>query len=125
MKIDEFVANVLKDINAGILQAKGETHRGYSIGVTGADGVSFDIAVTTTYSSNIEGEGKAKIGIIEVLGAGVAVKAGDKSEKNEVSRIQFSVHVPSRTREEEDADTREIQAINEQNAEKIRSNYGF
>lgn len=123
MKIDEFVANVLKDINAGVLRAKEETHRGYSIGVTGSDGVSFDIAVTTSYSSSIEGEGKAKIGIIEVLGAGVGVKAGDKTEKNEVSRIQFSVHVPTMTKEEEDDYAREIQAINESNAERWKDTF--
>jgi len=125
MKIDEFVANVLKDINAGISQAKNDTHRSYSIGVSGADGVSFDIAVTTTRSSNVEGEGKAKVGIIEVLGAGVGVKAGEKSEKSEASRIQFTVHVPSRTKEEADADAREVQAMNDRNAERAKASFGL
>lgn len=116
MKIDDFVANVLKDIDAGVSKAKDHTHRSYSVGVTNNDGVSFDIAVTTTQTNSLDGEGKAKVGIIEVLGAGVGVKASDKTKKSEVSRIQFTIKVPAMTKEESDRYYDQVNAANMRNS---------
>jgi len=115
MKLDEFVANVLKDINNGLVIATGATNRGYKVKVTEDGGVNFDIAVTTSYTNAVEGSGSAKVGFIEVLGAGVGVKASGTNENSEVSRIQFSISVPARTKEEEAQESRRIQEYNEQN----------
>ena len=100
MKLDEFISNVLQDIDKGMSSAKGSTNRDYFILTTDKPGVSFDIAVTTTKSSDAEVNGKANVGFIEVLGAGVGTTIGNKKEDSEASRIQFTIHVPPQTIEE-------------------------
>lgn len=100
MKLNEFISNVLQDIDNGLSVAKEKTHRNYYIELNGNSGVSFDIAVTTTNSTGSQAEGTAKAGIIEVLGAGVGAKLENKKENSEVSRIKFTVFVPSETEEE-------------------------
>lgn len=94
MKLNEFIFNVLEDINSALNQATEKHDKDYAISKENGGGVSFDIAVTTTNSKGSQVEGKAKAGIIEVIGAGIGGKLEDKSENSEVSRIQFTVHVP-------------------------------
>lgn len=100
MKLDEFVTNVLIDINKGLQDGLDRTGRKYYVENSGNKGVSFDIAVTTINSTGHQAEGTAKAGIIEVLGAGVGAKLEGKKEKSEASRIQFSVFVPYETEQE-------------------------
>ncbi len=97
MKLDAFISQVLLDIDSGLKNARSVSDRKYYVGTQDNNGVRFDIAVTTTSSSETNTEGKAKVGIIEVLGAGVGAKIGSKEENSEVSRIQFTVFVPSIT----------------------------
>jgi hypothetical protein len=97
MKLDEFIANVLQDIDNGLQRSGTKTDRKYYVEVSKNSGVSFDIAVTTVNTSDTQAEGKAKAGFIEVLGAGVGAKLEDKKEDSQVSRIQFVVHVPYTT----------------------------
>lgn len=108
MKLDEFVASVLHDINSGLNQAKSKTGRKYYIKVSEDKGVSFDIAVTTANSSGTQIEGAAKAGLkagfIEVVGAKMGAKSEDKEENSQVSRIQFTVVPGAQTEEEERAD---------------------
>jgi hypothetical protein len=110
MKINEFVANVLKDINSGIQEAEKHASRDYSVS---NNGVSFDIAVIAQNSSSTAAEGQAKVGFVQVLGASVDAKLENKKENSEVSRIQFTVYVPTQTKEEEAENSRQIQAANE------------
>jgi hypothetical protein len=77
MKLDDFISTVLLDINTGLIQAKNKTGRGYQIGVSQNEGVSFDIAVTTAKSSGSKAEGAAKAGFVEVLGAKVGASLED------------------------------------------------
>src|SRR5690242_18528548 len=105
MKIDEFVKNVLIDINNGLKEAGAITDRSYHIQINDSNGVSFDIAVTTLNTQGSQTEGKteagAKIGFIEVVAAKIGSNLGtrieDKIENSEISRIQFTVYVPNRT----------------------------
>lgn len=118
MKINEFVANVLKDIDSGIKEAEGHASRDYSVN---SNGVSFDIAVTVQNSTSSEAEGQAKAGFVQVLGAGVGAKLENKKENSEASRIQFTIHVPTQTKEEEAEHIRRIQQANESQ----RDRYGL
>ncbi len=115
MKINEFVADVLKDIDSGILEAEKHAHRNYNVS---SNGVSFDIAVTVQDSSSSTAEGQAKAGFVQVLGAGVGAKLENKKENSEISRIQFTIHVPTQTKEEEAESRRQIQAANARQQEK-------
>lgn len=108
MKLDEFVSQTLVDIHNGLAKAREVTNRKYHVD-SSKNGVNFDVAVLANSSNALEAEGKAKIGIIEVLGAGVSTKASKSSESGEVSRIQFSVQFPSRTEQEEAISDREYQ----------------
>jgi len=123
MKLDEFVSNVLKDIDKGLQQAKETTDRDYSLQTSQSSGVDFDIAVTTTYTSDLKAEGKAKVGIVEVLGAGVGATINDKNEKSEVSRVKFCIYVPPSTQKESEEHERQMKAINEENANKFGRGY--
>lgn len=115
MKLDEFITNVLMDIDNGLKIAKEKANRSYYISSTDKGGVSFDIAVTTINTSESTAEGKAKVGFIEVLGAGVGGKLGKTSEHSEASRIQFFVHVPSQTKAESEEQARQIAEMNRNN----------
>lgn len=102
MKLNEFIANVLSDIDVGLKDAKIRTGRNYIVEVTeGNAGVSFDIAVISKDLEGSQLEGHAKAGFVEVLGANVGAKLEDKKENSEVSRIQFKVYVPHITESEE------------------------
>jgi hypothetical protein len=102
VKLDDLITNVLKDINNGLHQAASNTDRKYSVVTTDNKGVSFDIAVTTVNSRESQAEGQAKAGFIEVLGANVGAKIGDKKENSQViGRIQFTVYVPHLTNQED------------------------
>lgn len=101
MKLDKFISNVLNDIDNGMNSAKELTNRDYYVQTSDKAGVSFDIAVTTANSTDSKIEGHAKAGFIEVLGAGVGANINDKNENSEISRIQFTVHVPSYTIDED------------------------
>jgi len=108
MKLNEFIKSVLVDINTGLTDAEKDTDKGYHIQGSDNNGVSFDIAVTTVNSSGsqVEGkaEGKAGIGFVEVVGvhlnSGVGAKTEDKQENSAISRIQFTIYVPSSTNAE-------------------------
>lgn len=100
MKLDIFITQVLQDINLGIQNASNSTSRKYYVNNSDGKGVNFDVAVTTVNSSESETEGKAKAGIVEVLGAGVSKKIDNKTENSEISRIQFTIYVPIHTETE-------------------------
>lgn len=121
MKLDEFISNVLHDIDKGLQNAKTSTGRKYHIQASNNNGVSFDIAVTTTTSSGSEAKGNAKAGIIQVLGADVGAKLDSKKENSEASRIQFTVYVPTMTENESQEEIRRVQAMNERQ----RDEYSF
>ena len=97
MKLDQFINNVLQDVETAINTARSQNDKNYYIE---SKGISFDIAVTTSNTSGSVAESKAKLGIIEVLGAGVGAKNEDKTEDSQVSRIQFTVYVPAKTEKE-------------------------
>jgi hypothetical protein len=114
MKLDDFISNVLQDINRGIQNAKSATNRDYHIQTGSNDGVSFDIAVTTVSSSGSEAKGNAKAGFIEVLGADVGATLQKKDENSEVSRIQFTIYVPPQTEAEIEEDRRHYETAREE-----------
>lgn len=100
MKLDEFIKNVLVDINKGLNEAEKMTGKKYHIEISsnGKRGVNFDIAITVIDSKTESAEGSAKAGFIQVLGAGVGGKVENKEESSKVSRIQFTVYVPNLTK---------------------------
>ena|SRR6266567_9249474 len=110
MKLDLFIAGVLNDINSGLEQARKENDKRYVVETSQSRGVNFDIAVTTVNSSGTQAEGKAKVGFIEVLGANVGAKMEDKKENSQVSRIQFTVFVPSKTEREYQVEQQRLEA---------------
>lgn len=115
MKLDEFITNVLTDIDNGLRVAKEKGNRNYYVSSTDKGGVSFDIAVTTINTNGQTAEGKAKVGFIAVLGAGVGGRLEKTSEHSEASRIQFSVYVPSQTKTESEEQSRRIAETNRNN----------
>jgi len=100
MKLDEFIKNVLVDIDKGLKEAEKITEREYEIEFISNEkkGVNFDIAVTVSDSKTESAEGSAKAGFIQVIGAGVGGKIENKEESSKVSRIQFTVYVPNLTK---------------------------
>ena len=125
MKLNEFVTNVLQDIDSGLKEAGQKTGRDYSVEVGSGGGVGFDIAVTTLDSKGSQVEGQAKAGFIEVLGANVGAKLEDKKESSEVSRIQFKVAVPFQTRAEAEEDHRKaMESMESARSQKI-GRHGF
>lgn len=112
MKLDEFIANVLHDIDSGLSQARSKTGRKYYVDVADNKGVSFDIAVTTVSSTGTQAEGAAKAGFVEVLGAKVGAKLEGREENSQASRIQFTVYVPHQTEAEEAESERRFQQYN-------------
>jgi hypothetical protein len=121
MKLNEFITDVLKDIDNGLQEAKKITGRKYRVDTRENKGVTFDIAVTAENSSLTEAEGEAKAGFIQVLGARVGAKLENKQENSEVSRIQFTISVPSQTEQEEQEEIHRLNAIHEENIHKARS----
>jgi hypothetical protein len=93
MRLDEFIATVLHDVNAGLELAKSKTGKNYSIETGEFPGVRFDVAVTPVHNRTTQEEGAAKAGCIEVLEANLKERLEDKEEKSQVSRIQLIVHV--------------------------------
>jgi len=99
MKLDEFIRNVLLDIEKGLKEAEKTTGKEYFIDPSGkTKGVNFDIAVTVIDSKTESKEGSVKTGFVQVIGAGVGGKIENKEESSKVSRIQFTVYVPKTTK---------------------------
>ena len=117
MKLDEFITTVLTDVEAGIKNAKSITGKDYCVDQGNERGIRFDIAVTTSESTSNSVDGKASAGFIQVLGAGIEAKSNGTFENSKVSRIQFLVDVPKKTKADEDAEIRDIQNQNELNRE--------
>lgn len=113
MKLDEFIAGVLHDINSGLMNARGKTGRRYFVDTSQNKGVSFDIAIAAGSSTGKHAEGAAKAGFIDVLGANVGAKVDEKKENSEVSRIQFTINFPFQTEEEEKESWRALRANNQ------------
>ncbi len=93
MKLDEFITNVLKDIEKGLKNAENVTEKYYFINPSDNGGVKFDIAVTVSDLKSSTTEGSAKAGFVQVLGAGLETKFENKEENSKVSRIQFTVFI--------------------------------
>ncbi|MFH0863849.1 MAG: hypothetical protein V1858_02090 [Candidatus Gottesmanbacteria bacterium] len=119
MKLDEFITQVLLDIDNGITKARGTTSKAYQVGSNGD--VSFDVAVTTTDTSSTEAGGEVKAGIVQVIGIGGGGKVSKENIKEniEISRIQFSVHVPARTVTEDEAQSRAVAEANRTRVENL------
>ena len=112
MKLNQFVSDVLKDINDGIEDARKQTGRRYRVQTSDNKGVSFDVAVTAEDTESHTAEGEAKAGFVQVLGAGVSAKLESKQANSEVSRIQFTIYIPSVTEAEEAESSALIQRNN-------------
>ena len=125
MKLEDFISNVLRDIDKGLQVATVDTDRRYSLITTNSSGVEFDIAVTTSYSNSTEAGGKAKVGIVEVLGAGVEAKITDQNERKEASRIKFTINVPSSTQKQDEENRRIAKEVAAQNMERTKVSFGF
>jgi len=106
MKLDDFITKTLTDIENGMKEAEGKTSKGYHIE---NGGVHFDVAVTVMDSTDTSVEGKATAGIVQVIGAGVNAALKTNQENSEASRIQFTIYVPSRTKQEIERDIQSAQ----------------
>jgi len=103
MKLDEFIKNVLLDIDKGLNESEKITGKEYFIYPSKeSDGVIFDIAVTVIDSKTESKEASAKAGFVQVLGAGVGGKIENKEESSKVSRIKFAVYVPRKTKAQQE-----------------------
>lgn len=125
MKLNQFITDVLQDIDSGLKAAKDKTGRSYQVETSNTRGVHFDIAVTAQNSSSSSAEGEARAGFIEVLGAEVGAKLENKNENSEVSRIQFSVYVPSQTDQEKQAERARIEAAREERKRENENQWGI
>lgn len=121
MKLDEFVKSVLVDVESGLKEAKGSTGKNYHVELGPTGGVKFDIAVTITKSSTQTSDKKINASIVQVIGADVGATNQNKSEDNEITRIQFLVVVPKHTPQEDEAIQREAQESSRRN----QVNYGI
>lgn len=103
MKLNEFISNVLLDIDEGIKVAREKTDKSYYIDSSSNDikGVHFDIAVTTSSTDSSQTDGGVNAGIIKIFEANVNAKLENINQNSEVSRIQFTIYVPTRTSTEE------------------------
>lgn len=97
MNIEEFVTNVLIDLDRAVNNARSETARDISFTQT-ADSrtVEFDIAVSAETLD--EASGKAGVRVLSVVEAGGDLKQSNKNST--VSRVKFGVHIEPLTREE-------------------------
>lgn len=100
MNIEEFVRNVLVNIDKAVEGARAETKRDIRFSNTKDQRtVEFDIAVSAEETD--AKSGRAGIRVLHFAEGG-----GDISKENKnstVSRIQFGVHIDSMTKEEEAA----------------------
>ncbi|NLT52870.1 MAG: hypothetical protein GXX85_18345 [Ignavibacteria bacterium] len=107
MDIQEFVKNVLVDIDKAVDGARKETHRDISFSDTKDQRtVEFDIAVAVEERDSASG--KAGIRVLQLIEGG-----GDISKENKnstVSRIKFGVHIDAMTKEEEAVHNARIQS---------------
>jgi len=122
MKIDEFVKNILVDIDNGINEAQKITHKNYCVKDT-KGGVTFDIAVTVINNviGNLTAGGKAETNtgtsIIQVVAGNVGAEGHiegnieGKTSNSEISRITFSIRLPTDTIEKENTKEEEKQAV--------------
>ncbi|MCX6784000.1 MAG: hypothetical protein NT141_02945 [candidate division WWE3 bacterium] len=95
MKLDDFVAGALSDINKGLSDASKVTGKSSYIEISSPNnGVHFDVAVTTANSTEQSADGKIGIGVIQVVGLGVNATVKNNDASSVVSRIQFTVVVP-------------------------------
>lgn len=97
MEVNEFIQLVLKEVSNGVEKASKETGVDYYLENEKAKGVHFDIAVTSSSSSQKNVTGKAGIGL-EVVGivAKISGETGSEESKEFVNRIQFNVSYPSK-----------------------------
>jgi len=106
MNIQEFVKNVLVDIDKAVEEARKESRRDISFSNTKDQRtVEFDIAVAVEENNSVSG--KAGIRVLQLIEGG-----GDISKENKnstVSRIKFGVHIDTMTKEEEAAQRTIIQ----------------
>jgi len=102
MKLNEFISNVLLDIDEGLKIAKEKTDKSYYIDSSSntIKGVHFDIAVTTANTDSYSVDGGAKGGVIKIFEAKVDAKIKNGNQNSEVSRIQFTIQVPTKTMRE-------------------------
>lgn len=109
MNLQEFVKNVLVDIDHAVSEARTETKRDISFSNTKDQRtVEFDIAVSVQ-DTDLK-TGKAGIRVLQFAEAG-----GDISKENKnstVSRICFGVNIDSQTKEEAERMEREIDSYN-------------
>ncbi len=101
---------MLQDIDGGLKEAEQKTGRKYYVEISSSGGVSFDAAVTVINSTSGEVKGKGGISLIEVVSANIAGGVEKKMENTEVSRIQFTVHVPQQTQDEIKQEEEKIEA---------------
>ena len=110
MNLQEFVKNVLVNIDRAVEEARKETRRDISFSNTpDRRTVEFDIAVSAEETDTKNG--KAGIRVLQFAEAG-----GDISKENKnstVSRIQFGVHIDAMTREENEQHLATIQRHND------------
>jgi hypothetical protein len=93
MRLNEFIATVLDDINTGLEQAQSKTGKNYSLETGEYPDVRFDLAITPVHARRTKKEGAGKAAFIEVLEANLEERVDNKEEKSQVSRIQFIVDV--------------------------------
>lgn len=115
MNLQDFVKNVLIEINAAVDDARQQTSRDIRF-TTNAENrtIEFDIAVSAEEVSGKGGKGGVKVLQFAEIGGDIA-----KANKNStVSRVVFGLHIEPRTREEAAAMSAAAAAHNEHVASK-------
>lgn len=112
MELKNFVSNVITDVVAAIEESSDKLSREIYLDANDKERtIEFDVAVT---AENITaGEGKSGVRVLELVEVGGKVSKENKNTT--VSRIKFGVHINKKTKEQEQNDRRELDAINEQN----------
>lgn len=112
MNLQEFVKNVLVDIDRAVEEARKETRRDISFSKTDdRRTVEFDIAVSAEETD--AKSGKAGIRVLQFAEVGKDINKENKNST--VSRIQFGVHIETMTREEDAQRRAKLKRYKEEN----------
>ena len=109
MDILEFVTSVLVDLDNAIESTGRHTKRRvYFTNPKDSRTVEFDIAVSVEKSA--DKSGKAGVKVLGIAQGDGQLKLSDKSST--ISRVRFGVNIDPNTREENEAESREIEVYN-------------
>lgn len=97
MELKEFISQSIKDIFDGVIEAQEYAkQKNGKVNVYQHDSIrkiNFDIAVTTSKTSEISGEVDVGVGIKKIIVAGIDIEGKKEKYNSSISRINFVIPV--------------------------------